>query len=80
MRLCTITIYEYGNDTRSYEHYLNSISSSSSSSSSSDNKVWNAQAWIFFRPCFHYNLRGDLCKSSPGYFASEKKFSSNFAQ
>ena len=77
MRLCTITIYEYGNDTRSYEHYLNS---SSSSSSSIDNKVWNAQAWIFFRPYFQYNLRGDLCKSGPGYFASEKKFFSNFAQ
>ena len=25
-------------------------------------------------------LRGDLCKSGPGYFASEKSFPSNFAQ
>ena len=25
-------------------------------------------------------LRGDLCKSGPGQFASEKSFPSNFAQ
>ena len=25
-------------------------------------------------------LSGDLCKSGPGYFASEKSFPSNFAQ
>ena len=25
-------------------------------------------------------LRGDLCKSGPRYFASEKSFPSNFAQ
>ena len=25
-------------------------------------------------------LRGDLCKSGPGHFASEKSFPSNFAQ
>ena len=25
-------------------------------------------------------LRGDLCKSGPGHFASEKSFTSNFAQ
>ena len=27
-----------------------------------------------------YLLSGDLCKSGPGYFASEKSFPSNFAQ
>ena len=26
------------------------------------------------------SLRRDLCKSGPGYFASEKSFPSNFAQ
>ena len=26
------------------------------------------------------NLRGDLCKSGPGHFASEKSFPSNFTQ
>ena len=30
-------------------------------------------------PCLRL-LRGDLCKSAPGHFASEKSFPSNFAQ
>ena len=30
--------------------------------------------------CQFLELRGDLCKSGPGHFASEKSFPSNFAQ
>ena len=30
--------------------------------------------------CHSNRLRGDLCKSGPGYFAAEKSFPSNFAQ
>ena len=29
---------------------------------------------------FFLHLRGDLCKSGPGHFASEKSFPSNFSQ
>ena len=45
-----------------------------------ENGEWNQSSPTEYKEETTSQLRGDLCKSGSGHFASEKSFPSNFAQ